>query len=261
MSLKLILKFINYKITAYSEHDVHSPFVFDFYVDLIKNKNPFKDFEELDLIRAQLLLDETTLNITDFGFGSKKLNSNQRKIKEIAKNGIAQKKQAEFLYRLINKFNPKTIVELGTSIGLTTLYLAKPIKKSTVFTIEGCSEIYKYANQLFSKNKVTNINNSNANFKDEFPRILSQIDSLDFLYVDGNHSYEATITYFTLALTKKNAQSIFVFDDINWSNDMQKAWEEIYNHKDVKLSLDFFHFGIVFFRTEQKEKEHFVLKF
>ena len=103
MSLNLILKFINYKLTAYSEHDVHSPFVFDFYVELIKNKNPFKDFEELDLIRTQLLSDETTLNITDFGVGSKRLKSNQRKIKEIAKNGMAQKKQAQQLH---NSFQP-----------------------------------------------------------------------------------------------------------------------------------------------------------
>ena len=261
MNIKLILNYLNYRFTAYNEHDVHSPFVYDFYMELIKNENPFKDFEGLNLIRSQLLIDATELNVTDFGAGSKKLNSNARKIKDITKNGIAQKKQAEFFYRLINKFKPKTIVELGTSVGLTTLYLAKPIKKNTVYTIEGCPEIYKFANQIILKNKAKNIININGNFNNEFPKLLKEIENLDLLYVDGNHSYEATMMYFKLALTNKNTQSVFVFDDINWSNDMQKAWKEICLNKEVKLSLDFFHFGIIFFRTEQKEKEHFVLKF
>ena len=261
MTLKLILNYINYRLIAFNEHDVHSPFVYDFYMELIKNKNPFNDFEELNLIRSQLLKDETELKITDFGAGSKKLNFATRKIKDITKNGIAQKKQAEFLYRLINKFKPETIVELGTSIGLTTLYLAKPIKKSSVYSVEGCSEIYKFANQLILKSKVTNIKTCNGNFNDEFPKLLSEIENLDLLYIDGNHSYEATLAYFKIALTKKNKQSIFIFDDINWSNGMQKAWKEICINKEVRLSFDFFHFGIVFFRTEQMEKEHFVLKF
>jgi hypothetical protein len=69
------------------------------------------------------------------------------------------------------------------------------------------------------------------------------------------------MNYFKLALEKKNVNSIFVFDDIYWSEGMQKAWTEICAHKDVTLSLDLFYFGIVFFRTENKEKEHFVLKF
>lgn len=261
MTLKLILNYINYKITSFTEHDVHSPFVYNFYIELIKNPNPFNDFEELNKIRTKLLLDETILNVTDLGAGSKKLNSIRRKIKDITKNGIAQKKQAEFLYRLVNKFNPKTIIELGTSVGLTTLYLAKPNRKSIVYTVEGCPGIYKFANNLFSDNEITNIKNSNGNFDVEFPKILSQIETLDLLYIDGNHSYEATIQYFKLALNKKNAGSVFVFDDINWSDGMQKAWKEICDHTEVKLCLDFFHFGIVFFRTEQKEKEHFILKF
>lgn len=111
------------------------------------------------------------------------------------------------------------------------------------------------------QSKGENIKTINGNFNDEFPKLLSEIENLDLLYVDGNHSHEATLAYFKLALAKKNTQSIFIFDDINWSKDMQKAWKEICSNKEVRLSLDFFHFGIVFFRTEQKEKEHFILKF
>jgi len=260
-SLKLILKYINYKLTSFTEHDIHSPFLYNFYEELIKNPHPFGDFEELNLIRNSLLKNNTTIDVTDFGVGSKKNKSKKRSIKDIAKHGIAQKKQSEFLYRLINKFKPKTIIELGTSIGLTSLYLSKPSKNFTVYSIEGCLNLQSFAKQLFLENKAFNIVSMNGNFDIEFPNLLAQLKTVDFVYIDGNHSYESTITYFNEALKKKHDQSIFVIDDINWSEGMQKAWKEIYSNLQVTLSLDFFYFGIVFFRTEQKQKEHYVLNF
>lgn len=261
MEFKTVFKYINYQLTAYTEHDLHSPFLYNFYMELIKNKHPFSDFEELNKLRKQLQLNATTIEITDLGAGSKKIKSNKRQIKQIAKHGIAQKKQAEFLYRLLNKFAPKTIVELGTSVGLTTLYLSKALPKSTIYTIEGCHSLFQFSNELFKTENAQNITSINGNFNTEFPKLLSKTDSLDFLYIDGNHAYEPTINYFKLALEKKKSNSIFVFDDIYWSEGMQKAWKEICSNKEVTLSLDLFYFGIVFFRTENKEKEHFVLKF
>lgn len=261
MNLKTVLKYINYQLTAYTEHDLHSPFLYNFYMELIKNKHPFSDFENLDKLRKQLLQNTTTLEISDFGAGSKKLNSNKRQINHIAKHGIAQKKQAEFLYRLVNKFAPNTIVELGTSIGLTSLYLAKASTKSTIYTIEGCPNLFQFSKELFNQQLAKNIQSVNGNFNTKFPEVLSQINSLDFLYIDGNHAYEPTMNYFKMALEKKNSNSIFVFDDIYWSDGMQQAWKEICNNPEVTVSLDLFYFGIVFFRKENKNKEHFVLKF
>lgn len=265
MKIKPVLKYINYRLTAYTEHDLHSPFLYNFYMELIKNEHPFGDFEELNIIRKQLESNDTSITITDFGAGSKKLNSNTRQIKQIAKYGIAQKKQAEFLYRLLNKFAPQTIIELGTSVGLTSLYLSKALPKSTIYTIEGCPNLFQFSKALFKKELrqrvTTNIISINGNFNTEFPKLLSQLDSLDFLYIDGNHAYEPTMNYFNLALKKKKSNSIFVFDDIYWSEGMQKAWKEICANKEVTLSLDLFYFGIVFFKTENKEKEHFVLRF
>lgn len=253
--------YIQYRLTSYNEHDLHSPFLFNFYLELLKNPYPFKDFKELALIRTQLKKDSTVVAVTDFGAGSKKLHATTRQIKQITKHGIAPQKQAEFLYRLLNKFNPKTIIELGTSVGLTSLYFAKALPNATVYTIEGCPNLHQYSVQLFKKNKANNIISVNGNFNNEFPKILSTISSLDFLYVDGNHAYEPTINYFKLALQKTHSNSIIVFDDINWSTDMQRAWEEICSHPQVTISLNCFSFGIVLFRTEHKNKEHFVLKF
>lgn len=261
MNFKRILKYINYRLTSYTEHDLHSPFLYNFYMELIKNKNPFGDFEALNTVRKKLLTNSQTLEITDFGAGSKKLNSNKRAINQIAKHGIAQKKQAEFLYRLLNKFNPKNVIELGASIGLTSLYFSKAIPKSNIYSIEGCPNLYQFSKNLFKAQQAKNIHLINGNFNVELPKLLNELESIDLIYIDGNHTYEATINYFNLALQKKQTNSIFVFDDIYWSEGMEKAWKEIYTHPEVKLSLDLFQFGIIFFRTEHKAKEHFVLRF
>lgn len=261
MELKRIFTYLNYRLTAYTEHDLHSPFLYNFYIELIKNELPFGDFEELNQIRKELLKDSTKIEYTDLGAGSKKLSSDIRIIKQIARYGIAQKKQAEFLYRLVNKFNPSTIVELGTSLGLSTLYLSKAAPRSSVYTIEGCSDLVDFSTNLFQKHNVRNIQTINGNFDTTFPKLLQSIDSLDIFYIDGNHAYEPTMLYFKMALEKKNTKSVFVFDDIYWSESMQQAWKEICAHPQVTISLDLFYFGIVFFRTEQKNKEHFVLKF
>lgn len=261
MNLPLVLKYINYQLTAYTEHDLHSPFLYNFYMELINNENPYGDFESLQQIRKTLLNDVTIIEVTDFGAGSKKTNSTIRSVKQIASYGISTKKQAEFLYRLINKFQPNTVVELGTSLGLTTLYLSKAAPHSKIYTIEGCYQLHQFSIHLFNQHHCKNITSINGHFDDEFPKLLQNIHSVDFLYVDGNHGYEATLHYFQLALQKKNTNSVFVFDDIYWSRGMQKAWEEIHRHPEVTLSLDLFYIGIVFFRTESKQKERFVLKF
>lgn len=261
MTVSQIITYLNYRFTSFTEHDLHSPFLYTFYTELIKNDYPFQDFFELDKIRKRLLATNIKLNITDYGAGSKKLSSSTRQVNDITKHGIAQKKQAEFLYRLINYFRPDTIIELGTSLGLTTLYLAKPCTKSKVYTIEGSESLVEFSSALFNQQKLNNVQSIKGNFDHALPNLINSLKTVDCMYVDGNHSYEATMRYFEMALQKRSAHSIFIFDDIYWSEGMAKAWKEIYSHPEVTLSLDLFQMGIVFFRTENKNKEHFVLKF
>lgn len=261
MNLKTALSYINYRITAYTEHDVHSPFVFRFYMDLIAHKQADAGLEALDQVRKRLQNDQRTVEVTDLGAGSKTLNSNKRLISAIARHGIAQRKQAEFLYRLVQYLAPKTIIELGTSIGLSALYLAKPVPSSTLYTIEGCPNLSGFSKQLFEEQKAENIISITGNFNDRLPELLSSLKEVDMIYIDGNHAYEPTMNYFRMVLQKKHAGTVMIFDDIYWSDGMEKAWKEIYTHPEVTLSFDLFQFGIVFFRTEHKNKEHFVLKF
>lgn len=256
------IKYLNYLSAAKSAHGVHSPFVYKFITELLESKNEaYYPFKELDKLRKELLSNTIEIEITDFGAGSKVFKSNKRKISEIAKHGISQKKFSELYFKLVNFCNAEYIIELGTSIGLNTLYLAKANSKSKIYTIEGCPALHQFSSALFKKHKASNILSIEGNFDDKFPELLNSIPKIDFLYVDGNHQYEATKKYFEKALNKKQENSVFVFDDINWNEGMQNAWDEIKNHSEVTLSIDLFYVGIIFFRKEQKEKEHFILKY
>ena len=262
MSLSNIISYLKYYATAKTAHGVHSPFVYKFITELLENSDEgYYQFKELNEVRRVLLKNNSIIEITDFGAGSKIFKDNKRKISDIAKHGISKKKYSELYFKLVNFTNAQFILELGTSLGLNTLYLAKANSKATVYTIEGCSELAKFAGQLFEKQNAKNVFLINETFEKALPSRLQEIPQLDFLYVDGNHNYQSTLQYFNLALTKKHHHSVFVFDDINWNEDMQKAWQEIKNHPEVTISIDLFYVGIIFFRKEQHQKEHFVLKY
>ena len=235
-------------------HGIHSPFAYQLCEEVFYNENSFYDFKALNAIRNGLLLTETELSIEDFGAGSKTFKTNTRKVKDIAAKGISSKEQSELLYKLLNFLKCQTVVELGTSLGLNTLYLAQVNKNTSVTSVEGSKSLFNFSQELANKHKVTNIRFIHAVFENVFPQVLNEINELDFLYVDGNHTQEATLNYFNQALSKKHNNSVFIFDDIYWSKGMTKAWEEIKKHPSVRLSVDTFYFGMVFFKDEFKEK-------
>ena len=261
-TLNNINDYLKYYLSAKSAHGVHSPFVYKFITELLEGDNEdYYQFTELTGVRKSLLKNNSVIEITDFGAGSKVFRDHKRKISDLVKHGTSKKKFSELYFKLVNFTNSQFIVELGTSIGLNTLYLAKANSKSTVYTLEGCPQLAEFSKSLFEKQNAKNIYLINDTFEKAFSKLLNEIPKLDFLYVDGNHNYESTLNYFKLGLGKKHHHSVFVFDDIKWNDEMKKAWEVIKNHPDVTLSLDLFYAGIIFFRKEQKEKEHFVLKF
>ena len=256
------IQYLSYLAKSKTAHGLHSPFVYKFVTELLETENEdYYLFKELHEVRKQLLKNSTLIEITDFGAGSKIFKDNKRRICDIAKHGISEKKFSELYFKMVNFCNTAYVVELGTSIGLNTLYLAKANSKSKIYTIEGCPALFEFSSQLFKKHNAENITSLKGNFDVVLPELLNNLPRLDFLYIDGNHQYEATKKYFEMAMTKNHEHSVFIFDDINWTEGMQKAWEEIKNHPEVTLSLDLFNVGIIFFRKEQKEKEHFILRY
>lgn len=235
-------------------HGIHSPFAYQLCEEVFYNTQSFYDFELLDSVRDKLLQDNTSITVEDFGAGSKTFRTNTRHINSIAAKGISTRRQSEILYRLMNFLKCRNALELGTSLGLNTLYLAKVDAGASVTTIEGSKMLHEFAKALAQKNRVHNIRFIHAVFDEALPALLAENRTLDLLYVDGNHTREATLSYFKQALSKKHEGSVFIFDDIYWSSGMTEAWKELKAHPAVSLSIDAFHFGLLFFRPEIKLK-------
>ncbi len=256
----MIYDYIKYLFKAKDEYSLHSPFLFEFYTKVVKTqKHNLENFVAIADLRKQLLQDERSIQITDFGAGSKLNVSNTRKIKDIAKNSQKSPKLGQFLQRIIAFYSYKNIVDLGTSLGLTTAYLSLQNFDNQILSFEGCPETAKIAQENFDKLSLKNIEIVVGNIDETLPEKLKEISSLDFVFFDANHRYEPTVRYFEKCLTKAHEGSCFVFDDIYWSDEMKQAWQYIKNHSSVTVSLDFFWLGIIFFHKKQV-KQDFVLK-
>ncbi len=260
--IKFILKYLKYKLSAKHRKGfgIHSPFLYHFVREILFGKQYFYAYDAIAELRYDLFESNEEIQVKDFGAGSKVMKSNIRKIKDIAKFSGISEKFGEMLFRIIEHYKPQTIIELGTSLGLGTLYLTMPDSKTKIYTIEGCPETAKKALQNFEEFNVKNINQIVGNIDDELPNVLKNINKLDFVYFDGNHQKEATLNYFNWCKQKVHNDTIFYFDDIHWSKGMEEAWEEIKADKEVRLTVDLFFSGIVFFRKELS-KENFVVKF
>jgi len=260
---RLLLKCLQYYFTASNSkgHGMHSPFVFEFITKILNDKTVYPAYAKGVALRNQLLNDNRILEIEDFGAGSVVDKKNERSISSIAKNAAKPKKFGQLLFRMVKHYQPATILELGTSLGITTSYfsLAKP--DARLVTMEGSKEIADAARQNFQNLELKNIELVEGNFDNTLSSVVRGLLSVDFAFIDGNHRKEPTEKYFKELLAKTNNDSILVFDDIHWSSEMEAAWETIKKDAAVTCSIDLFFIGIVFFRKEFKEKQHFVIRF
>jgi predicted O-methyltransferase YrrM len=260
---QLAAKYLRYYISASNGrgHGIHSPFVFDFVIHVLNDKRTFYAYNKIEDCRFTLLSDTTALEIRDFGAGSVSGNTKKKTIASIAKHVAKPKKWGQLLFRIVNYYQPQTILELGTSLGLSAAYMSMGNSKAKLITCEGAPAISAIAKKNFASLGLGQIEMVTGNFDDRLDGILNQLATIDLIFIDGNHRKEPTLRYFKQLLGKKNDQTILIFDDIHWSKEMELAWKEIREHPQVMLTIDLFFIGLVFFRKEFKVKQHFVLRF
>ncbi len=258
--IKIIIKFLKYRLISQTKFDIHSPFVYELITKCINDKKKQLNYIEIETLRKELLKNKKTIEIQDFGAGSLVSTSKIRTISEITLNSAKQKKYAQLLYRLIKYFKPQNILELGTSLGISTAYMAKAAPNSQLITIEGSKNISEIAITNFKKLNIDNIQVKTGNFDNILSEVLKENHNFDFIFFDGNHLKKPTLNYFQQCLIHKTTESVFVFDDIHWSLEMEETWAEIKKSEEVSLSIDLFFIGLVFFRKEST-KQHFTIRF
>ena len=258
--LQIIKSYLKFLYNSKNEHGVHSPFVFDLVTKCFYDKTKYPEYFILKNYRKSLLENKNFIEVTDFGAGSRVFKSNKRQISKIAKTAGISPKRAELLFRITKYFQPETILEIGTSLGLATSALSLGNTNAKITTLEGCPNTLAVAKNLFQVSgfKLKNIEFVNTEFSSYLKTATENCD-WKLIYFDGNHSKQATLDYFELLLPTITNETVWIFDDIHWSKDMEEAWETIKNHSKVTVTIDTFQWGIVFFRSEQ-EKEHFIIR-
>jgi predicted O-methyltransferase YrrM len=244
-------------------HGLHSPFVFGLYTTVIRHTGEYAAFARIEKRRQALLASSQVLEVTDFGAGSQVAGAGgrRRSVRDIARHAAKAPRLAQLLFRLVNHFQPRTILELGTSLGLTTAYLALADSRSQVVTFEGCPNTAAVARQTFEELAIKNVRLVEGNLDHTLPATLASLaQPLDFVFFDGNHRYEPTLRYFEQCLARAHEDSVFVLDDIHWSAEMEQAWVAIKAHPSVTVTIDLFYVGLVFFRKKQR-REDFWLRY
>lgn len=260
---QLAFKYLTYLLTASNGkgHGIHSPFVFDFVTKVKNGTKDEKAYREIELIRAKLLKDNSVITVEDFGAGSRVIGTRQRMVKQIASTSLKPRKYGQLLHRMVQHYRPKTILEIGTSLGITASYLAKADNKASVITMEGAKAIAAIAKRNFESFGISNIQQVIGNFDDTLPATLSSSHTIDLAFIDGNHRYEPTINYFQQILAKSDNNTIIILDDIYWSKEMEQAWIWVKQHEQVRLTIDLFAIGIVVLRKEILHKQHFRIRY
>lgn len=260
---QLTTRYLKYYFTAANGkgHGTHSPFVYSFITRVLNDKTKYEEYEQAEQLRQRLLKDQRIIMVEDFGAGSAMSKSNRRSIASIAANAAKPKKFGQLLFRSVRHYRPSVILELGTSLGITTSYLSMANPGARLLTLEGASSIASVARNNFEQLQLSNAELLEGNFDQALPDALQKLGKIDFAFIDGNHRQEPTERYFSQLLPCAHNDTILVFDDIHWSREMEAAWKSVCGHPAVRCSIDLFFIGLVFFRQEFAEKQHFTIRY
>jgi predicted O-methyltransferase YrrM len=252
----LLLSYIKFFFRSIKLHGVHSPFVFDLIANCFRDKKDYAEYRILEKYNKELSLSQETISVTDFGSGSRVFRSNERNVSAISKYAGISNFRQRLLFRLTHYFNFQNTVELGSSLGKATIAFTLS-EKNNVLSVEGCPATAAFAKNALNRTGLKNVTIVNETFENFLKKPLPFPP--DCIYIDGNHSYKDTINYFHQLLPLVHNETVMIFDDIHWSRDMHRAWQEIAAHPKVTVSIDTFYWGIIFFRKEQ-QKESFTVK-
>jgi len=257
---KRVLKWLIYKILARHRrgHGLHSPFLYHLAVEVLNKKEGPKDLDQLRKLRKEWIESPKQFTYNDPGEGEG--IERNRKLSYLVKIASTPEKFGKLLYRLVKRFKPDVVLEVGTCVGHGTLYLSADNLAGKVITLEGVSGLVEVAKEGFQKMGRTNINVLEGRFEDTLPAVLEKEKKLDLVFFDGNHTQEATLTYFDLCRAKAHSDTLFIFDDIHLTDGMENAWNNIKKSSDVSLTVDLFRMGLVFF-NEGLSKQDVVIRF
>jgi predicted O-methyltransferase YrrM len=249
-----VLAYLRYWLDAVEEHSLHSPFYYDLYTRVIQS-NQSAD-PGIEKIREHFLNSRSRIRRTDAGSGTPG-QGNDQAIADIALKSLTPWRYSRLYQRLIQSFKSKTILELGTSLGVNALYLAAE-PGTQVITFEADHGLAAIAQEVFEEQRRTNVRLVEGPLSATLHRELEIIRKIDFALIDADHREQPTLGWFNAIVRRAHDKTVAVVDDIHRDAGMERAWKQIRNHDLVHGTVDLFRCGLVFF-DPRLTRQHLVL--
>jgi len=250
-----IVAFCKFYWRAVTKYQIHSPFVFELAQAVLEDRRDYYAFRDVEVLRARMLASEALLEVTDYGTGAEK-GLKKRTLRSIVRRAGSSARQGQRLFRLLQWLAPKTVVEMGSSVGISTLYMASAVRNARLVSLEGCPQTAEVARTNLEVLGLRHAEIITGPFEKNLIPALQQLRQVDLVFVDGNHREKPTLDYFEQSLPFAHNHTVFVFDDTHWSAGMQAAWQRIQQHPRVTLSIDFYDFALVFLNPDFKVRQH-----
>ena len=251
--------FFSFYRKAQTLYDIHSPMVAAYLQSAVEDRRTFYAFPVIESYRKRILEDSTTLPIYDLGAGSKVNTNPIRTVSDIARSTPVPPRVGRRLFKTVNFFKPKTMIELGTSLGISTMYQSAARPSAALYSLEGNPAVAEYTNRQCQQMGFSSIRIVTGNFDHVLPQLLQKLDCVDYAFIDGNHQYQPTLQYTQWLLSKIHSESVIIIADIYWSDDMKRAWEVLKCLPEVKASIDLYDFGVLLFSPSFRQKQHWIL--
>lgn len=229
-------------------YGIHSPFIFDLVSRVFRNKTAGDIVLKIETVRKRCLSSGRTIQVLDLGAGSEKMKGNFRKVSDIAKYSAVPEKYGKLLSALSSEFGKPAVIEFGTSLGISTMYLASGCPDSVVYTMEACPETSAIATENFKASGFENISLINSSFESALPGLKNRKIKPGLVFIDGDHRSEPVLRYFDMMTELSDDRTVIVLDDIHQSEEMEAAWHKIKKHRKVTATIDIFRMGLVFFK-------------
>jgi predicted O-methyltransferase YrrM len=255
-------RFIDFLLHSGNRYRVHSPFLYNLTVEVLRKKKLPATTRQLEEIRKECLRSREIIRKTDYGECDKQRAHRVYPVavRHIARTSLTPRRNAGRLYRLVRFMMPANILEIGTSLGITTAYLASANPEARIMTLEGCPELSRKAKEHFDKLGIKNIELLEGRFEENLPAALERLGKVDLVYIDGNHCQEAMLDYYAQCMAYAGNETIIIFDDIHFSPGTEEAWNIISKKEEVRVSLDLYTTGWLIFRKESS-RQHFRLRY
>lgn len=231
---------------------VHSPFVFEFFKNILEEKIPYYQFKTIEQIRFSVLSEKQSFFIRDLGSSIDRIP----KIALSEANRLNNPRVGQLLFRIVEKYQCRNITELGTSTGIYTLYLASSSPQIKCLTFETCRQTAAKAKQNFVKAGSENIQLIEGNIAEMLSETLLREKPQDLFFLNASHILGNTPEIFNQCLNFCHDKSIIVINDIYRSDIMYKVWKQIIAHQRVTTSIDIYHMGFIFLNPELNKQNY-----